>query len=302
MRKARLTLAGLALGAGIHGCACEGGGEPDASLARLPCGAVGQWSDGAIEQHRFTYANRELAAVRIRDGAGAILRDETRGFDGEQLAWTERGGVRDEYRYDGTRLIRITRTDRTPDDGDESAIATYGWAGDAIVSQDLEFTDPARPDRHATITGDRTERLTIVDCLAVDPAACETWVFEQPDAEPARWTLATVDRDGDGNADARFQRTLDERGLELAFVETELSPRGPVVRTRVTTTRATDGTALGSVREQFAADGSPLASLQLVHDFACTDRSDQPDPGARPAQPVRRGADDLGLVARLLDR
>lgn len=305
MRRLSVTAAGLALaiGAGLVGC---DNGESGGAAARTPCGSHGQWDDGATETERFTRDDRgRLVEAETRDAAGALMRRQVWTWDGKHLRSTEvvdgSARSRTEYDYEFDRLLRITR-----DDGAGGGfVTTYGYAGDAMVTQDVEYRDPRREHRHATITGDLAERTTVVDCAVTAPPRCQTWIFEQPDHVGEHWTRATVDLTSDGAIDLRYTRTLDARGLELTFFEAAIDADGAATElVREATARDADGLALGYVRE--VLDGASPRVFRLDDDFTCA--AERPAQAERPdranAAPglKRVSLDDASLGPRRLRR
>jgi|GEM_PF-3292743 len=244
--------AGLVLALGVSALSCNGDSEPAPGVAgRSACATIGRWSDGAVEHEQISRDERgRLVDAETRDGEGASLRRQRWTWDGALLQATDRveAGVRTrlEYDYEFDRLLRITRRV----DGDVVTVTTYGYAGAAMVTQDIESRDGTHEPRHATITGDLTDRTRIVDCAVTDRERCQTWVFEQPDRVADHWTRATIDFTRDGAVDLVYTRTLDAHGLELNFVETAVDPRGGTRDlAREVTTRDADGLELGYQRD-----------------------------------------------------
>lgn len=303
MRRLSVTALGLALGLGAAAC----DSSESSTVARLPCGSHGQWDDGTIEAVRYTRDDRgRLLAAEARDAAGGLTRRQRWTWDGKLLRSTEviDGAARTQtdFDYEFDRLLRITR-----DDGAGGGfVTTYGYAGDAMVTQDIEYRDPREEHRHATIVGDRAERTTIVDCAVTAPKRCQTWIFEQPDHVAEHWTRATVDLTSDGTIDLRYTRTLDGRGHELTFFEASLDADGKATElVRETTTRDADGVELGFVRE--LVDGPTLRVFRKDDDFACA-AAERPAADEAPVRAAitegakRHALDDASLGPRRLRR
>lgn len=300
------TALGLALVAGLAGCSDDrdGGGVS----ARTACGSRVRWEDGTVESVRFARDDRgRLTEAETRDGMGAVVRYQTWTWDGKLLRATEAadagdGRVHTEYDYEFDRLLRVTRTD----DRGAVIVTTYGYAGDAMVTQDIEARG-AGQHRHATITGDGSERTTIVDCAVTGPSSCQTWRFEQPDRVAEHWTRATVDLTSDGAIDVVYERALDGRGGELTFTETALDDRGTgTLLARETTTRDPDGAELGYTRETWS--GGAARTARVDAELTCASpkpgRLDGPDAAVATghALPARLALDETSLAPRLLRR
>lgn len=295
--------ASLAAATSLAAC---GSADSDAAgvSERTACGTVVRRDDGAPETERYGRDERgRLLDAETRDADGNLVRRRSWTWDGKLLIAAEVAEgdrvSRTTYDHDFDRVLRITHEGA---DG-TGYVTTYGYAGGAMVTQDIEARGPGLEHRHATIEGADTGRTTIVDCTVAAPRRCATWVFEQPDRVAEHWTVATLDRDTDGAIDRRFERTLDAAGRELAFTETALDAQGaPQVVAREITTRDLDGAALGYVRE--VTDGPGRGMTQVVSELSCARRGDDAGAELTPAtaRPAAPDLDDASLATRLLRR
>ncbi len=298
----KLHLAALALVAlpALPACTDDDDGDggrpgPQPITWRVPCGAEGHWNDGDLDTSTFVNDARkhQIEATAV-DSNGATYSHITRGYDGDLPQWSDvvTGSLstRTVITYDDRdRQIQLVRTDRALDNGDSSFTITYAYdARSAMIGTDIDYLDPARPDIHATITGDLTTRQVSVDCLVSDPTVCDTYVFEQADRDPAHWTLGTLDLGSNGGVDYRWERTLDAHGLELTFLETDFSIIATGVPSyRTASRREPDGTELGNTTDRYDADGTLIDVYTRDYHFTC--------PAARVAAPsIARAAIDDG--------
>lgn len=272
----------LAVSATLPACAGDdddggpGGVDDIVVIGRAPCGARGHWDDGAVQTTRYTNDERKhyVRAV-LTDESGAVIREITRGFAVDQLRWVDHVGASLNYRtelgYDDAGRTRlIVRTDRNLENGDDGYTLVNEYDGGRLVAYDIDYASAVAADVHATVTGNRTRTETSVECLVDDPTMCDTWVFEQPDGDPRHWTAGSWDMGSDGTIDVRYARTLDRHGLELTYVETDVTgdPAG-VVTSRDTTHRDDDGTELDSSFELFNPDGTRADTFVRENDFVC---------------------------------
>ncbi len=253
---------------------------PQVITWRVPCGARGQWSDGLVETSVYVNdARRHQIEATTVDAAGVQRSHVTRGYDGDRFLWsdvvTRSLNYTNRVSYAGDLMIGAVFTDRSAASGGFGYTAAYGYDGDAMVTADIDYVDPALADIHSTITGDLTERQVAVDCEVDDPAACDTYVYEQPDGDPDHWVASTLDLGSDGILDYRDVRTLDRHGLELTWREYDLAGGGEVLNYQAMTVRDADGTVLSRSVDRLDAAGAVVDTFVVTNLFDC--------PAARPA-------------------
>ena len=259
--------------------ACTGGDDDDGSNAitwRVPCETHGHWTGGEDDTTRFTYDLRKHPTgwqTALADGT--VTRTVIETWDLDHLTSVDYIGTSLDYQavfaYAGDHLVRYQRTDRALDNGDDSYAHTYGYDDDgALIVFDIDYADPERDDRHTTITGNRSQRETDVECSVADPTSCDTYVWEQPDRDPEHWLAGTADYGTDGVLDYRWDRTIDSHGLDLTATEALIQPdAAAILQYRRTTEREPDGTSLGYTYDFFDQGGVVADTYVLASQFTC---------------------------------
>lgn len=301
------TLALAAVLPTLPACLLGGGGDDDPSPItwRVPCGSQGTWRSGATEHARYAYDARNHPVLTETFAPDGTLRSTlTRGWDRDDLVWSELASASASYRNELAyaapgRMTRWQRTDRALDDGDDGFTLTSTYADDELVGQLVDWHDPLRPDRRATITGERSTRMTSIECRVDDPADCETWTWDQPDADPAHWTRGTADFTSDGEIDLVLERALDDHGLELSYTETVVEGDQLVLTFRVDTERDPDGTELGFIMQWFEG-GALVDAFTRWNEFVCAAPRDAGARGIDRAAELHEVGPDRDVLDRRL--
>lgn len=228
--------------------ACADDAATDLFPGRVPCGSTQQWNGDPAFHVTYVYDDdKHLLSSQTFSDDGAVTATATQTWVGGRLATREsqtaQQHTRTTYTWDGDRLATLDRVDLMLDDGDDGFTITNRYRDGVQYEQRFTWHDPAFGARLTTITGDDSTRSTWRDCPDPDDGSgCDVTVWEQPDRDPAHWTVGRFDGGSDGTIDEDFTQTYDAHFLPLVFEWARYGTGARVVDQRETHVREADGT------------------------------------------------------------